>query len=128
MYKSAIDIIYKDIQYQMEENIFKAIQNVDINVNREELIKALKYDRDQYNKGYEDAKREMRNKDVPMMVTDDSGDCPACHADDFYTMYDMMDSDHYNYCANCGQRLDWTEYNKKIGLHIIKLEKKDNDN
>ena len=45
----------------MEENIFKAIQNVDINVDREELIKALKYDRDQYNKGYEDAKAEIKN-------------------------------------------------------------------
>lgn len=72
---------------------------------------------------------EMKDKkDIPMMVTDESGDCPACLADNFYTMYDMMDSDHYNYCANCGQRLDWTEYNKRIGLHIIKLEKKDNDN
>ena len=71
--------------------------------------------------------KEIPDKDVPMMVTDESGDCPACHADEFYTMYDMMDSDHYNYCANCGQRLDWTEYNKRIGLHIIKLEKKDND-
>ena len=73
------------------------------------------------------ALKRVNKKDIPMMVTDESGDCPACHADDFYTMYDMMDSDHYNYCANCGQRLDWTEYNKKIGLHIIKLEKKDND-
>jgi len=56
---------------------------------------------------------EICDKDVPMMVIDESGDCPACHADEFYTMYDMMDSDHYNYCANCGQRLDWSEYNKR---------------
>lgn len=62
------------------------------------------------------ALKRVNKKDIPMMVTDESGDCPACHADEFYTMYDMMDSDHYNYCANCGQRLDWTEYNKRRGI------------
>lgn len=59
-------------------------------------------------------------KSIPLSVIDLSGDCPACHADEFYTMYDMLDSNHYNYCANCGQRLDWSKYNKRRGL--------DNDN
>lgn len=60
MYKSPIELIYKDAQYQLEDGIYKAIQQVDIKVDREELIKALKYDRDQYKKGYEDAKAERK--------------------------------------------------------------------
>ena len=35
----------------------------DINVNKEELIKALKYDRDQYEKGYDDGYDEGFNAD-----------------------------------------------------------------
>jgi len=59
------------------------------------------------------ALKRNTGKDFPMMVTSISGYCPKCHADEIYTMYDMMDSNHYNYCANCGQRLDWSEYNKR---------------
>lgn len=57
MYEASIEIIYGKIEYQIEESIFKAIQNVGINVDRDKLIKALRYDRDQYNKGYADGRR-----------------------------------------------------------------------
>jgi hypothetical protein len=57
MYKSPLEIIYKDVQHTLEEEIFYAIQQVDIKVNKEELIKALAYDRKQYEKGYEDGIR-----------------------------------------------------------------------
>lgn len=60
MYKSPIDLIYKDVLYHMEQNIYTAVQNFDIQVDRDELIKALKYDREQYYKGYEDGKKERR--------------------------------------------------------------------
>jgi len=35
------------------------IQKFGIEVDRDELVKALRYDRDQYNKGYNDAKNEF---------------------------------------------------------------------
>lgn len=54
MYESPLEIIYKDVQHILEEEIFYAIQKVDIKVNKEELIKALEYDRKQYEKGFED--------------------------------------------------------------------------
>lgn len=63
----------------------------------------------------EEMTEELTEKQRPMMVTDITGDCPACGADEFYTMYDMMDSDHYDYCANCGQRLDWNFYDQMRG-------------
>ena len=34
--------------------MYSSILKVGVNVNKEELIKALQYDRGQYNKGYED--------------------------------------------------------------------------
>lgn len=60
MYKSPIDIIYSDVQMKLEDEVCKAIQNVGINVDKDELIKALSYDRQQYEKGYADAKAEQR--------------------------------------------------------------------
>ena len=52
MYKSPIEVIYGQVKTQMEGDIFKAVQNYDINVDKDELIKALAYDRNQYDKGY----------------------------------------------------------------------------
>jgi hypothetical protein len=63
MYKSPIDIIYGQIQTQMEGDILKAVQKVGINVDKDELIRALQYDREQYDRGYADghmaAKQEI---------------------------------------------------------------------
>ncbi len=52
-YESPIQIIRSRIDTNIEGNILKATQSVGIGVNKEELIKALSYDRDQYEKGYE---------------------------------------------------------------------------
>ena len=54
MYESPIDIIYGEIETQFENDVLKAVQRVGVNVNKEELLKALQYDREQYSKGYAD--------------------------------------------------------------------------
>ena len=60
MYNSPIETIYGEISAQMaqedEKMIMKAIRNVKINVEKDELIKALQYDRNQYTTGYEDGR------------------------------------------------------------------------
>ena len=43
-----------------ENQIVQAVQNCGISVDKEELMKALMYDRQQYDKGYADAKAEQR--------------------------------------------------------------------
>lgn len=54
-YESPIEVIYQDIYHRinvdLEDNIYKAVINCGIQVDKEELIKALKYDREQYDKG-----------------------------------------------------------------------------
>ena len=63
MYESPINLIYGEMQTQIEGDIYKVVQNVGIDVNKEELLKALQYDRRQYNKGYADGNNEAL-KDV----------------------------------------------------------------
>lgn len=59
MYKSPIEVIPEQINMQLENEIYKAVGNVGINVDREELLKALAYDRGQYEQGYRDALKEQ---------------------------------------------------------------------
>ena len=65
MYKSPIEIITGNIQTQIDDEIYRAIQNVGINVDREELLKALEYDRGQYEEGFKEGEkyvlRHLRN-------------------------------------------------------------------
>ena len=58
MYRTPIEIVYGQMQTQMEGDILKAVQSYGINVDKDELIRAMKYDRDQYNKGYTDGKAD----------------------------------------------------------------------
>ena len=60
MYDSPIELFISEIQEKFENGIFEAVQRFDIDVNREELIRALKYDRDQYHKGFSDGRMSGR--------------------------------------------------------------------
>lgn len=61
MYKSPIkanfaEPIYEQVQDAFDNAVFKAVQEMSIEVDKDELIKALQYDRDQYDKGYRDGR------------------------------------------------------------------------
>lgn len=61
MYKSPIEIITGQIKTNYDNAIYSAVQNVGINIDREELLKALEYDRGQYEDGFrEGEKHTMR--------------------------------------------------------------------
>lgn len=72
MYESPIEVIFGEIQNKVSEDleglVYQAIQNVHVNVDKEELIKALNYDREQYEKGYRDG---YRAKEEEVMKEDD---------------------------------------------------------
>ena len=70
-YQSPVDLIISEMNMRMDGEIFKAVQNVGVNVDRDELIKALRYDRDQYKKGYADRDSEIvRCKDCKWRWTE----------------------------------------------------------
>ena len=62
MYKSPIEIICADMQKQIDNDIYRVTQKYEIKVDKNELIQALQYDRDQYEKGYADGVKEFAEK------------------------------------------------------------------
>ena len=79
-YESPITRIYKDMETQIvkdgENQIFQAIQKCDIVVDKQELIKALQYDRGQYEKGYNDGLKagyEKAKAELLAKITDSLG-------------------------------------------------------
>ena len=67
MYLSPINKMYADITEQMmkqeEDRIMYTVkQTVGYDVDKNELIRALQYDRQQYDKGYKDAQAEAQKK------------------------------------------------------------------
>ena len=66
-YESPISQIFQNIQdsiiRETENGYLATIQaTTGLDINKEELIKALNYDRDQYNKGYNDALNTIKEK------------------------------------------------------------------
>lgn len=67
-YYSPVDIttstnrIISEVNKQTDETIIRAVLDVGINVEKEELIKALEYDRNQYSQGYDDGYADGYNK------------------------------------------------------------------
>ena len=53
-YNDIIKVIQTDLETKMENEIVTAVQKCGIYVDKEELIKALNYDRKSYEKGYSD--------------------------------------------------------------------------
>ena len=101
-YQSPIEIIYDkltaDFNTQLENNILTAVQNYGINVDRDELIKALNYDRRQYEAGYRTAmlrykapKGEWLLKEFDPFLKE-YGQCSNC----------LQRERVGNFCRNCG--------------------------
>lgn len=51
-YKCPIDVIRQESETQFESEILSVIQKYGISVNKNELVAALNYDRNQYSAGY----------------------------------------------------------------------------
>lgn len=59
-YRAPIQVMSTEMTYhQVDDEILKAVWNVGIDVDKEGLLRALNYDRDQYDKGYEDAMKQI---------------------------------------------------------------------
>ena len=93
MYDSPIDLYISDIHNQIvaqqDEQIYQAVVHFFPDVKRDELLKAIQYDREQYDKGYADGKRDamdelVRCKDCKHWVY-------AFHIND--NMCDRLDKD-----------------------------------
>ncbi len=68
MYKAPIEIcrtvedIIQKVVEETDNQVYEAVFRVGVNVEKEELIKALRYDREQYAKGYADGIKEFAER------------------------------------------------------------------
>lgn len=64
MYESPIRLLVQQletsIREQQEKQVFEAVQKCGVDVDRDELIKALAYDRAQYAQGYSDGRADAQ--------------------------------------------------------------------
>lgn len=58
-YQSPIELIQTQMKERITDKICEAVVSVGVNVDKEELLKALAYDRCQYQKGYADRAHEI---------------------------------------------------------------------
>lgn len=105
MYSSPIEIIYSDVQHRFEDGLFKAIQKVDIKVNKDELLKALAYDRNQYEKGYADA---VADRIKGQWIEEPNCWYRCSHCGSHYpSIRKVME---YNFCPSCGAVMNETHW------------------
>ena len=79
MYESPIRTFQKQLEMRCENEIMNAVAEYGIHVDKDELVKALKYDRNQYDKGYSDAINKYKWHDLRKNPEDlPSGNCYCC--------------------------------------------------
>lgn len=88
------DHITDAIDNEIENYVMDCIQKVAVNVDREELLKALRYDRNQYEKGYADGRISAINVSY------------------------WIDRGHYFMCANCNGVYSNTKYCPNCGAEM----------
>lgn len=77
MYESPITTMITEIQdnvakrftEQTENMVYQEVRNIGVYIDKEELLKALKYDRNQYEKGYADAMKDI-NGEIEKAIQD----------------------------------------------------------
>ena len=86
-YQSPIEVTMSQMRFEqekrLEDEVFKAIQDIGVTVDKDELIKALQYDRDQYCRGFIDGytgdidkmRQEVKADTVRQMQTEIEARC-----------------------------------------------------
>ena len=89
MYNSPIEMLITDIQHQIvkqqDEEIYEAVVSYIPNIDKDELLRALQYDRGQYDKGYADGKADAMAELVR---------CKDCKHKRHNKKYDVILCDH----------------------------------
>ena len=101
MYESPISMFTKQLRDDLDNGILQAVHRVGIVVDKAELLKALSYDRDQYEKGFQDGISHNVVRHARWIAQDDTFTrfmCSEC---------ELKNYDGYGkYCPNCGARMD----------------------
>lgn len=107
MYESPINLVFEAQQnamrfaiQQQEDGIMAAVHSYGITVDKEELTRALRYDRGQYDKGYADGKRDAEPKHGRWEKHRDD----VCY---WYECSECHEPPAAKDCPNCGAKMEW---------------------
>ena len=105
-----IDDVVDALATALENGLIEATLHYGVAVDKAELIKALEYDRDQYEKGYADGQKDAVKHGHWILEREPDGKpycyhCSVCD-NDFRRIGIMSATD---YCPNCGARMDEEE-------------------
>ena len=94
-WESPIDVytITNEMATALDDEIVTVVQRFGFDVNKEELTKALLYDRDQYRKGYEDGRPPKGEWEVIDEAEPRRYGCSVCK---------ILSWDMSNFCPHCG--------------------------
>lgn len=111
MYESPIRLLVQQletsIREQLEKQIFEAVQKCGVDVDREELIKALAYDRAQYAQGYSNGRDDaQRWISVEERLPDDLKDA-LVYRDGCFAIARIITGDDWTYCGMVGDPTHW---------------------
>ena len=122
MYEPVATFIQGKTESFIEGELLRVTQEMGLDVNREELLKALQYDRGQYEKGYADGCRDSRKLGewlVEAYTEDDrivvipykkhQHDEPFCSRCKSHALTICGEYVTSNYCHNCGAKMDGGE-------------------
>lgn len=104
MYESPITQILGEMTTKYEDDCLKVVQSYGFTVNKEELTKALQYDRGQYTKGYNDgytkAIEEFAEQFIYTAICEGCSGCANC-----YETGSQYRCDHYRYYTQIAEQL-----------------------
>lgn len=104
-YTSPIQLIMNDFQTAVKNEMIKVIQNLEIKVDTDELEKALKYNRNQYEKGFADGRERKHAKYIGWSLScSECGSPRPIEADGIW-----IDKEEVRFCYYCGAKIDKEE-------------------
>lgn len=113
-YRPPITAIISDWETKFENDAVEAVIRYGFDINKEELEKALNYDRGQYEKGYADAKRKYARPTGEWVETEEPCgwsdltcyECSICKHS--WALGDLSIEDvkeDFKFCPNCGAKM-----------------------
>jgi hypothetical protein len=96
-YNDLIDKMIDEQNNQTDDRIYTEVRKIGIDVDKDELLKALKYDRQQYEKGYRDGKQSK----ISHWYLDEDRHIRCCNCDE-ESYVQNLNLRQTPFCAICG--------------------------